>query len=87
MGNNIIEWIFLIGHLCGGGDQGRLLLQEQLHHIRLVGLGRQVDLVQKMSKDEFLHFSTFLGYEFDARPWGKALCAMIFFREIVMFFS
>ena len=31
-------------HLGGGGDQGRLLLQEQFHHIRLVGLGGKVDL-------------------------------------------
>ena len=31
-------------HLGGGGDQGRLLLQEQFHHIRLIRLGGKVDL-------------------------------------------
>ena len=44
MGNYIRDW----AHLGGGGDQGRLLLQEQLHHIRLVRLGRQVDLVKNV---------------------------------------
>ena len=31
-------------HLGGSGDQGRLLLQKQFHHIRLIRLGGKVDL-------------------------------------------
>ena len=95
MGNHLRE---RDEHLCCGGDEGRLLLQEQLHHVRLVRLGRQVDLQPKYVKmwisahaNDLISVNCLLS-EFKVRRklldlLERVYCAMIFHeRECIDFF-